>query len=159
MVELETAEAPPAIGGKLTIVQDRLLLRPADRGRLVESLEQALRHGRGRAAAVLPDAGAPTERFSAALECAACGFAVREPVPNLFSFNSPLGACESCRGFGRTIDLDLDLVVPDPMLSIKDGALKPWRIKAAQWERRELLAFCQKQKISTTVPWQDLSEE
>ncbi|HYR96662.1 MAG TPA: excinuclease ABC subunit UvrA, partial [Candidatus Binatus sp.] len=158
MVELETAEAPPAIGGKLTIVQDRLRLRPADRGRLVESLEQALRHGRGRAAAVLPDAGAPTERFSAALECAACGFAVRDPVPNLFSFNSPLGACESCRGFGRIIDLDLELVIPDPRRTLADGAVKPWSTKATTWERGELLKFCRRRGVPTSVPWADLAD-
>src|SRR5439155_960008 len=89
---LEGAAAPPARDGRLTIVQDRLGLRAADHGRLVESLEQALRHGRGRAAVRLPDAGDRVERFSSALECAACGFAVRDPVPNLFSFNSPRGA-------------------------------------------------------------------
>jgi len=70
-----------------------------------------------------------------------------------------LGACDACRGFGRTIDIDLDLVVPDPTLSLKDGAIKPWRIKAAQWERRELLSFCQKRKIPATVPWQELAAE
>ena len=86
--------------------------------------------------------------FSDQLECASCRIIYKEPVPNMFSFNSPLGACEACRGFGRTIDIDLDLVVPDPTLSLKDGAIKPWRIKAAQWERRELLAFCQKREDS-----------
>src|SRR5207244_1283806 len=125
MVDLEGAAAPPARDGRLTIVQDRLGLRAPDHGRLVESLEQALRHGRGRAAVRLPDAGDRVERFSTALECAACGFAVRDPVPNLFSFNSPLGACETCRGFGRVIDLDLDLVVPDPRRSPPVRAVKP----------------------------------
>src|SRR5206468_1240131 len=113
-------------------------------------------HGRGRAAAVLPDAGGRSERFSSALECAACGFAVRDPVPNLFSFNSPLGACETCRGFGRVIDLDLDLVVPDPRRPLGDGALKPWSTKATAWERGELMKFCRRRGISTTVPWADL---
>jgi excinuclease ABC subunit A len=141
----------------LTVVQDRLRLRASDRGRLVESLEQALRHGRGRAAVVLPDAGGHIERYSAALECAACGFAVRDPVPNLFSFNSPLGACESCRGFGRIIDLDLDLVIPDPRRTLGEGAIKPWSTKATTWERGELLKFCRRRGIPTTVPWADLA--
>src|SRR5215470_8109662 len=122
-VDIEAADTPPA-AGTITVVQDRLRLRAGERGRLCESLEQALAHGRGRAAVVLPDGegrvgeppgvGGRVIRFSTMLECAACGFAVRDPVPNLFSFNSPLGACEACRGFGRVIDLDLDLVVPDP---------------------------------------------
>ena len=155
-VELEGATKQPVRGAALSVVQDRLALRPADRGRLVESLEQALRHGRGRAAAVLPDAGGQTVRFSTALECAACGFAVREPVPNLFSFNSPLGACDTCRGFGRVIALDEELVVPDPRKTIADGAVKPWSTKATAWERRELLKLCKRRRIPTTVPWSAL---
>jgi excinuclease ABC subunit A len=155
-VDLESADAPPAKDGTVTVVQDRLRLRPADRARLVESLEQALRHGRGSTAVVLPDADGAVERFSTALECAPCGVAIRDPVPNLFSFNSPLGACETCRGFGRTIDLDLDLVVPDPRRTIADGAVKPWSTKATSWERSTLLAFCRRRGIPTTVPWGDL---
>jgi excinuclease ABC subunit A len=153
-IEIAEAAEPPETGS-ITVVQDRLRLRPADRARLVESLEQALRHGRGRAAAVLPDAGR-VERFSTALECAECGFTVREPVPNLFSFNSPLGACETCRGFGRVIDLDLDLVIPDATRSLADGAIKPWTTKATSWERGELLKFCRRRGIPVDVPWQDL---
>src|SRR5262245_31574774 len=155
-VELEDAEAPPAGGGTITVVQDRLRIHAGERGRLCESLEQAFTHGRGRAAVVLVDAGS-VERFSTGLECAACGFAVRDPVPNLFSFNSPLGACETCRGFGRIIDLDLDLVVPDPRRTIGDGALKPWSTKATAWERGELMKFCRRRGIPTTVAWEALA--
>jgi excinuclease ABC subunit A len=157
-VELEDADKAPA-GDRLTVVQDRLRLRTGERARLVDSLEQALRHGQGRLAVVLPDADAVTERFSTALECATCHVAVRDPVPNLFSFNSPLGACETCRGFGRVIDLDLDLVVPDPRRSIGDGAVKPWCTKATAWERGELLKFCRRRSIPTDVPWARLSPE
>ncbi|HJQ84984.1 MAG TPA: excinuclease ABC subunit A, partial [Candidatus Binatia bacterium] len=156
-VEVETAEAPPATGGTVTVVQDRLRLRAADRARLCESIEHAFAHGRGRAAVVLPDAGGTVERFSSALECAACGFAVRDPVPNLFSFNSPLGACDSCRGFGRVIDLDLDLVIPDPSRALADGAVKPWSTKATGWERGELLKFCRRRGIPAQAPWRDLT--
>jgi excinuclease ABC subunit A len=155
-VDVESAEKPPAAGGTLTVVQDRLRIRPADRSRLCESLEHAFAHGRGRAAVVLVDAGR-TLRFSTALECADCGFAVRDPVPNLFSFNSPLGACETCRGFGRIIDLDLDLVVPDPSRSIAAGAVKPWSTKATAWERGALLKFCRRRGIPSQAPWDDLT--
>ncbi|TMB03306.1 MAG: excinuclease ABC subunit A, partial [Deltaproteobacteria bacterium] len=155
IVRLEELETPPLVDGALTVVQDRLRLRAAERGRLVESLEQAFEHGRGRAAVVLVDGG-ETVRFSTALECAACGFAVRDPVPNLFSFNSPLGACEACRGFGRVIDLDLDLVVPDPRRTLAAGALKPWSTKATAWERGELAKFCRRRGIPTDVPWGEL---
>ena len=156
-VELEGATKPPVRGAAtLDVVQDRLALRATDRGRLVESLEQALRHGRGRASVVLPDAGGHAEHFSTALECAACGFAVRDPVPNLFSFNSPLGACEACRGFGRVIALDEELVVPDPRKTIIEGAVRPWSTKATSWERGELLKFCKRRRIPTAVPWATL---
>jgi excinuclease ABC subunit A len=150
--------AEPPTGDVITVIQDRLVLRPADRGRLVESLEQAFRHGRGRAAVILPDAGNDTIRFSTALACARCGFTVRDPSPNLFSFNSPLGACETCRGFGRVIDLDLDLVVPDPRRTIAGLAVKPWSTKATSWERSQLLKFCQRRGIPTDRPWEELSE-
>ncbi|HLY38488.1 MAG TPA: excinuclease ABC subunit UvrA, partial [Candidatus Binatia bacterium] len=156
-VELEGADAPPAGNGTITVVQDRLRLHAGERGRLCESLEQAFSHGRGRAAIFLVDAGGRIERFSTGLECAGCGFAIRDPVPNLFSFNSPLGACETCRGFGRIIDLDLDLVIPDPRRTIADGALKPWSTKATAWERGELLKFCRRRGIPTTVPWEHLA--
>src|SRR6266545_2116832 len=155
----ELNERPADRDGHFTVLVDRLVLGSRQKKRIHDSLEQAFHYGKGRLTLIFADAEHLEQSFSDQLECAACRITYRKPVPNLFSFNSPLGACESCRGFGRTIDLDLDLVVPDPMLSIKDGALKPWRIKAAQWERRELLDFCQKQKIATTDPWQDLSEE
>jgi len=154
-VALEELETPPLVDGVLTVVQDRLRLRAAERARLVESLEQAFGHGRGRAAIVLPD-GDETVRFSTALDCAACGFAVRDPVPNLFSFNSPLGACETCRGFGRVIDLDLDLVVPDPRRTLAGDAIKPWSTKATAWERSALVKFCRRRGIPTDVPWERL---
>jgi excinuclease ABC subunit A len=156
-IEIASA-APPEAGTGLTIVQDRLVLRTNERARLVDSLEQALRHGRGRVAVRLVDTG-EERHYSTALECAACRFVVRDPVPNLFSFNSPLGACETCRGFGRIIDLDLDLVVPDPQKSIAEGAVRPWTTKTTSWERGELLKLCKRNAIPTDVPWAALTEE
>src|SRR5207237_8811224 len=126
------------------------------RARLVGSLGQALRHGRGRAAVWLPDAGDRVERFSRALECATCGFAVRDPVPNLFSFNSPLDACETCRGFGRVIDIDLDLVIPDPGKALSDGTIKPWINRTRRMRR--LLDFCERKKVPTKKPWGELTD-
>jgi excinuclease ABC subunit A len=155
----ERSERPADQDGHFTVLVDRLVLNPRQKKRIHDSLEQAFHYGKGRLTVIFPDAGNNAYPFSSQLECATCRITYKEPVPNLFSFNSPLGACDTCRGFGRTIDIDLDLIVPDPLLSLKDGAIKPWRIKAAQWERRELLAYCQKKGIPTTVPWQDLSAE
>jgi excinuclease ABC subunit A len=152
-------ERPTPEQDLFTVLVDRLVLTPRSKKRIHDSFEQALHYGKGRLILIFPDEEYAEVPFSDQLECASCRIAYKDPVPNIFSFNSPLGACESCRGFGRTIDLDLDLVTPDPTLSLKDGAIKPWRIKAAQWERRELLAFCQKRKIPITVPWQELTEQ
>jgi excinuclease ABC subunit A len=142
---------------KLHVVADRVLFQPRDRKRIVDSLEQAFRFGGGRL-----DVWIGADRhlsFSNALECPDCGMAYRIPLPNLFSFNSPVGACENCRGFGRTIDIDVDLIIPDPTLSLEEGAIKPW----GDWENprmefEELIAFCRRKKIPTEVPYQRLTE-
>ncbi|MGE0680594.1 MAG: excinuclease ABC subunit A, partial [Candidatus Binatia bacterium] len=159
-LDIQELQNRPSEGqNHFTVLVDRLTLNPRAKKRIHDSLEQAFHYGKGRLTLIFPDAENTNQSFSDQLECAACRITYKEPVPNLFSFNSPLGACDTCRGFGRTIDIDLDLVIPDPMLSVKDGAIKPWRIKAAQWERRELLAFCLKKKIPISVPWGNLSEE
>ena len=148
----------PAPGDCLAIVVDRLTLRPDGRTRLVGSLEQALRYGKGRASVIVPATNERRE-YSAALECTACGIAYRDATANLFSFNSPLGACETCRGFGRVIDLDLDLVIPDRSRSLEGGAIKPWTTASTTEERRALLAFCRRRTIPTDVPVAALDPE
>jgi len=157
VVDLDDLGAAPE-DGFVRIVQDRLALRASARGRLVEAVEQALAHGDGAAEIVFPDDRHRCRRFSTALECADCGFTVREPVANLFSFNSPLGACDACRGFGRVIDLDLELVVPNPRLSLVEHAIKPWSTKATAWERGELIKFCKRRGIPTSEPWSSLTD-
>jgi excinuclease ABC subunit A len=147
--------APPS---PLVVVVDRLVARADQKARLVDSLEQAFRFGKGRLALVFPDEGNRCEPYAARLECPRCNVAYREPTPNMFSFNSPLGACETCRGFGRVIDLDLDLVIPDPSKTLAAGAIKPWSTKATEYERGELLRFCRTRKIPTDLPFAQLSE-
>ena len=152
-VALEDARPRRRPATRSSSSSDRLALRAGRRGRLVDSLEQAFRHGRGRAAVVLPDARTAAASASPRRSSAPrCGITVREPSPNLFSFNSPLGACETCRGFGRVIDLDLDLVIPDPRKTLADGAIKPWSTKATAWERGELLKLLPRRGIPTDVP-------
>jgi excinuclease ABC subunit A len=151
----EVAVAPVS---PLSVVVDRLTVRPDAKARFVDSIEQALRFGKGRVVLIFPDQANRSEPHVTRLECPRCSVAYREPTANLFSFNSPLGACDTCRGFGRIIDLDLDLVIPDPRKSIGTGAIKPWSTKATEWERNELLKFCRKKKIPTDVPWEALSD-
>jgi excinuclease ABC subunit A len=138
----------------IEVVVDRLALQPERRARLLDSLEQAMRFGQGRVTVRLPQ-GEPL-RFSQQLHCPACDLTYRDPVPNLFSFNSPLGACQACQGFGRTIDIDLDLIIPDRRKSLAQDAIKPWSTQATRQERRTLLAFCAAHDIPTDVPFAGL---
>ncbi|HEX7410189.1 MAG TPA: excinuclease ABC subunit UvrA [Candidatus Binatia bacterium] len=155
VVAIEDVETPPS---PLVVVADRLTVHPEQKARIVDSLEQAFRFGKERLALVFPDQGNRREPHAARLECPRCNIGYREPTSNLFSFNSPLGACETCRGFGRIIDLDLDLVIPAPGKTLADGAIKPWSTRATEWERGELLSFCRKKKIPIDVPFERLSE-
>jgi hypothetical protein len=86
-----------------------------------------------------------------------CDLTYTAPLPNLFSFNSPLGACDTCRGFGRVIDMDLDLIIPDPGLSLAQGAIKPWGGEAEErFEYRDLSDFCRRRRIPLDKPFEAL---
>ncbi|MCS7048387.1 MAG: excinuclease ABC subunit UvrA, partial [Verrucomicrobiae bacterium] len=137
---------------RLEVLQDRVENTPRNRARIIEGLEAALRIGRGRV-------WVNDQPFSADLHCAVCDLHYRDPQPNLFSFNSPIGACETCRGFGRVIGIDYDLVIPDPTKSLADGAVKPWQTASYRECQDDLLAFAAKRGIPTDVPWRDLAPE
>jgi len=114
------------------VIQDRLRASTDDQGRLGEAIEAALRVGQGRLhvhALDADDAEKVTEtwHYSTTLHCARCDIAYREPSPSSFSFNSPVGACESCRGFGRIIGVDYGLVIPDHAKTLHDGAIRIWQ--------------------------------
>lgn len=148
--------------GTLEVVQDRVQLAEKNRARVVEDLETALKYGRGRVNAYLStDGGEASEprRFSADLHCPDCDIHYRDAVPNLFSFNSPIGACETCRGFGRTIGIDYDLVVPDDTKTLAGGAVKPWQTESYGECQDDMMAFARKRGIPTDVPWRNLTEE
>lgn len=134
--QVKPSDVVNGAGGVLEVVADRTTTRDRDRGRLVEALEAAMLRGAGRAKVWVND-DAPIG-FSRGLHCAYCELTFRDPSPALFSFNNPIGACDACRGFGRTIEVDMDRVIPDRTLSIDDGAIRAWQGKSATWERREL---------------------
>lgn len=140
----------------LTVCVDRLKPSVKSRKRLVDSLELAFQYGRGEIH-VLVDQKKMLE-FSERLRCFTCGKSFRDPTPNMFSFNSPLGACPQCQGFGRVITIDWDLVVPDQNKTLADGAIEPWTKPSSEWEFKQLLGFCKKKKIPTTKPWKGLSQ-
>jgi excinuclease ABC subunit A len=153
--ELEELTEAPSNNDPLDVVVDRIAYRPQNKKRLSDSLEQAFHYGKGRLNLFLPQEGWRREPFSTHLHCPHCDLTYRDPTPNLFSFNSPLGACETCRGFGRVIDIDLDLVIPDPGKSLADGAIKPWVTKARR--TRRLLEFCERKHIPTKKPFGELT--
>jgi excinuclease ABC subunit A len=146
--------------GAFEVVQDRVHLAHRNRERIIEDLEAALKHGRGAVTVrYLPGHGEPVvaQHYSADLHCPDCDIHYRDPIPNLFSFNSPIGACATCRGFGRTIGIDADLVVPDHAKTLAEGAVKPWQTQSYRECQRDLLRFARKRGIPTDVPWVKLS--
>ncbi len=150
------AEWNPHQGEELHIVADRLPYRSSERKRIMDSLEQAFRFGGGKLDLWI---NGRHLAFSNSLECASCRITYKSPIPNLFSFNSPVGACKTCRGFGRTIEVDLGLVIPNPSLSIEEGAIKPWGSrKGGRFEYNDLVSFCRRQKIPTDRPFKSLSK-
>ena len=148
--------------GRFDVVQDRFRLAAVDSARVTEALESALRVGRGRVEVhVLEDRGGAgtTEvwRFSDDFHCADCDIHYREPVPGLFSFNSPIGACETCRGFGRVIGVDHALVIPDESLSLREGAIRPWQSESYRECQDDLLRFARRRGVPVDRPWRELS--
>ncbi|MFA5167078.1 MAG: excinuclease ABC subunit UvrA [Candidatus Omnitrophota bacterium] len=149
-LDAEALVKKKAVLGELLVSVDLLKIDIANRERLTDSLEQAFRLGHDEIQ-VWVDGKAL--KFSEKSRCFSCGRSFPEPSPNLFSFNSPLGACPSCQGFGRVITIDWDLVVPDGARSIRDGAIEPWAKASTRWEQGQLLDFCQRKRIPIRVPW------
>ena len=140
----------------LTVEQDRMRATEANKGRAIEALEAAFRAGRGRVAIEVEGLG--QRDYSSRLHCARCDIEYSKPVPNSFSFNSPIGACEKCRGFGRTMGIDYDLVIPDHSLSLSAGVIKPFQSKTYRKYQSEMLRHANARGIDTTKPWRRLSQ-
>ncbi|NIR30586.1 MAG: excinuclease ABC subunit A, partial [Gammaproteobacteria bacterium] len=145
----------------LEVIQDRVRLARHRKARVIEDLEAALKHGRGHVSVYPLDAqGQPGKpwRFSSGLHCAECDITYREPLPNLFSFNSPIGACATCRGFGRTMGIDYGLVVPDERKSLEEGAIRPWQTESYRECQSDLMRFARQRGVPTDVPWRKLKK-
>jgi excinuclease ABC subunit A len=145
----------------LTVVQDRLTLSPAQRARFSEACEQAYHFGKGRLKLHFFEKGRPvlTRRFSNHFHCAECDLDYREPSPALFSFNHPVGACPTCRGFGRVIGINYDLAIPDRSKTLGEGAVRPWQTGQSAESQQDLIRFCKKRRVPTDVPFDQLPEE
>ena len=170
----------------LEVVQDRLRMGNAEKARVSEALESALRVGQGKVSVyvVLDDelnrgqsriSGSTAEsaatatksasdpdlvwRYSSDLHCPDCDFHYSEPVPSLFSFNSPLGACDTCRGFGRVIGIDFGLIVPDETKSLRDGAIRPWQTPSFKECQTDIEKYAKKRGIPLDTPWREIKDE
>ena len=138
------------------VLVDRLTARADVRQRLVDSLEICFQEGHGAAVIETAEAEPQRLRFSERFECKYDGTVYAQPEPRLFSFNNPYGACPTCQGFGNTIGLDLDLVIPNPGLSLNEGAIEPWTKPQHEWAMAELRRFCKAEGISLDVPFNEL---
>ena len=149
------------------VLVDRLKIAPDIRQRLIDSVEICLRENNGEVIlqVVEPPSGngsMPRERqyrFSESFECKKCGIRYQDPEPQLFSFNNPFGACPRCQGFGNTIDLDPDLIIPDKSKALNQGAIEPWtkpryRIYFNEFKRKALA-----RRISQSTPFRLLTSE
>jgi excinuclease ABC subunit A len=144
-------------GDTLEVIQDRFRWGSVDAARRGEAIEGALRLGEGRLHVYAEGETGPRWSFSTGLHCADCDIAYKDPSPSTFSFNSPLGACETCRGFGRNIGVDYELVIPDGSLSLAAGAIKPWQTASNAECQSDLLRHARKRGIRLDVPWRELT--
>ena len=147
----------------LTVVADRIRLNEGVRGRFVEACEQAYQFGQGRLAVrVLTSLGGGASKggdFSSGRHCAACDIDYPEASPYLFSFNHPLGACSSCKGFGRIITLDPDLALPDRSKTLAGGVVRPWQTGQSAECQSDMVRMARRQKVPVDVPFRDLNPE
>ena len=150
-----TDEAHPKLkfDASILVIQDRLKITTRNKARLSEAIDTALNLGKGKLEIITPDSSKP---FSTTWTNPSTGFTLRPPSASLFSFNSPLGACPHCRGFGRTIGIDLSKAIPDPSLSIKQGCVTPFTTARGAECQRDLLHAARAAGIDIHTPYQDL---
>ena len=157
--------SPSALNSQLSasatlfVVQDRLAVVAENKSRFLEATESALHFGKGEIHLFKADDLAPAGHYSRGLHSPKTGRTFRAATPGLFSFNSPLGACPKCRGFGRIIDIDYRLTIPDHSLSIEDGAIKVWEGEIYGESKKDLIQFAKKVGLPTNVPFAKLTEE
>ncbi|GAP35166.1 excinuclease ABC subunit UvrA [Piscinibacter sakaiensis] len=148
----------------LDVVADRFRLGAVEDVRAMEAIETALKRGGGRLDVFVLRPGAPADeapvlwRYSTGLHCPESDLRYAEPQPALFSFNSAMGACETCRGFGRVIGVDYDLVIPDPRKTLRAGAIKPMQTPAWKECQDDLLKYGGEAGIPRDTPWNQLTD-
>ena len=137
-------------GSRLDVVQDRLRMGNEDKARVVEAIEAALRVGGGKVNVFVEDTPLAW-RFSTDLHCPDCDIHYSDPTPARFSFNSPVGACDKCRGFGRVIGVDYGLVVPDEAKSLGNGAVKPFQTASFDECQDDLEKYAKRRGVALDI--------
>ncbi|HEX8855619.1 MAG TPA: excinuclease ABC subunit UvrA [Thermoleophilaceae bacterium] len=146
----------------IAVVVDRLVMRPDLRKRLADSVETAVALAEGIVEIeTVPSDGSEgvVHTYSERFACLNCGTSMPELEPRMFSFNSPHGACPRCTGLGSQMEIDPDLVVPDPSLSLAEGALLPWSTTASNYYEQMTQAIADRYEVDLETPWEDLPEE
>ncbi|WP_404445409.1 excinuclease ABC subunit UvrA [Sutcliffiella horikoshii] len=138
----------------IEVVIDRIVVKEGVETRLSDSLESALRLGEGKV--IVDVIGEEELLFSEHHACPQCGFSIGELEPRMFSFNSPYGACQKCDGLGTKLEVDIDLVMPNKNLSLKEHALAPWEPTSSQYYPQMLQAVCNHFGIDMDVPVKDI---
>jgi len=158
-VALDDADPAAFTGEQIEVVVDRMTVAEDRLSRMREAVDAAFRLGTGRLAVSTLDQEPAELRFDQRFACRSCGKEHTKPTPHLFSFNNAMGACPTCTGFGRVVDIDLDKVIPNRRLSLKDGAVAPWSTPAFAELQSEMLAAAERKGYSTELPYSQLSEE
>ena len=151
-----TEDEIPADATELLVIQDRVTIAADQASRFHEAALAAFRLG-GARLRLLDDQGHELSRYSEALESPVDGRKFRPASPALFSFNSPVGACPECRGFGRVIGLDWNKIIPNPALTLAEGAIAPFQGNVYGESQKDLVRACRKAAIPLDVPWKKLS--
>jgi excinuclease ABC subunit A len=142
----------------ISVVVDRLVMRPDLRKRLADSIETAVALAEGIVDVEMVEGG-EVQTYSERFACLHCGTSMPELEPRMFSFNSPHGACPRCTGLGSQMEIDPDLIVPDPSLSLGEGAILPWSTSASNYYEQMTQAIAEKWEIDMDTAWEDLDEE
>src|SRR5260370_33825701 len=158
MVRTDVAPTIDRLPGLVAIIQDRLTIDAAGAlSRLTEAIEQALRYGKEQLTIVELESGVD-HKYSTGWHCPYCDIDIRPPSPGLVSFNNPVGACPDCRGFCRTIGIDLNRALPDRRLSLAGGVIKPFQTAQMQECQRDLIRNAIQREIDIHLPFHDLAE-
>ena len=153
----EPIELDKQIRHTISVIVDRLIIKDGLRARLTDSIETALGLADGLVEIAVVDG--ETTTYSEKLACPDGHVSMSELAPRVFSFNSPHGACPRCTGLGMQPEIDPDLVVPDPDLSISEGALVPWTVINSNFYEQVIQAIADRYEIDLETPWRDLREE